>query len=59
MRFYDKRFYIYKDWITIIPTIDLHINAYEYQCKNFRIELHWLCFHARFMWLLDESEDKE
>lgn len=59
MKFYDKRFCIYKDWITLIPTIDIHINACEYQCRNFRIELHWLCFHSRFMWLLEESEDKE
>ena len=59
MRFYDKRFRIYKDWITLIPTIDIHINTCEYQCRNFRIELHWLCFHARFMWLLEESEGKE
>lgn len=27
MKFYDKRFCIYKDWITIIPTIDIHINV--------------------------------
>ena len=59
MRFYDKRFCIYKDWITLIPTIDININACEYQCRNFRIELHWLCFHARFMWLLEESGDEE
>jgi len=59
MNFYNKRFCIYKDWITLIPTIDIHINAHEYWCKNFRIELHchWLCFHARLMWI--ESEDKE
>ena len=56
MRFYNKRFCIYKDWITIIPTIDIHINAHEYWCKNFRIEIHWICFHARFMWI--ESEEK-
>lgn len=55
MRFYDKRFCIYKDWITLIPTIDIHINACEYQCRNFRIELHWLCFHARLMWVKEQD----
>ena len=52
MRCYTTIFRIYTDWITLIPTIDIHINAMEYQCKNFRIEFHWLCFHARFMWLM-------
>lgn len=65
MTFYDKRFHClivvkyYKDWITLVPTIDLHINACEYQCRNFRIELHWICFHVRFMWLLKKSEVDE
>ena len=59
MKFYDKRFCIYKDWITLIPTIDIHINACEYQCQNFRIELHWLCFHARFVWRKEQGDVSE
>ena len=50
MKYYTTTFRIYRDWITLIPTIDIHINSAEYQCKNFRIEVHWLCFHTRFMW---------
>jgi hypothetical protein len=36
MRFYDKRFRIYKDWITLIPTIDIHINAYMQSHRKVR-----------------------
>ena len=57
MKFYYGIFRVYKEWITLIPTIDFHLNTSKDQCKNFRIELHWLCFHARFMWLLEESEE--
>lgn len=55
MKFYRKDFQIYRDWITIIPTIDIQINNMCYVNPNVSIQFHWLVFHARLMWM--ESEE--
>lgn len=58
MRLYRKDFYIFKDFIFILPTIILTFNVPIYIERNFAIEFRWLVFHARIMWMA-ESEDKE
>lgn len=55
MTFYRKDFQIYRDWITIIPTIQIHINNAIYIHRNIAIEFSWLVFHARFMWMESEG----
>jgi hypothetical protein len=57
MKFYRKDFYKAKDWITIIPTVEIHIDNMMYVKHNVAITINWLVFHVRFMWM--ESEDKE
>lgn len=57
MKFYRKDFYIAKDWITIIPTVEILIDNMMYVKPNIAITINWLVFHVRFLWM--ESEDKE
>ena len=54
MKLYKKQFCIYKDWITIIPTIDIHLNNPIYLYDNIQIEFSWLCFHGR-IFLVDKD----
>ena len=48
---YRKDFRIYTDWITIIPTIELHLNEMAYREKNFALAFSWMIFHARLFWI--------
>lgn len=57
MKLYKKQFNIYKDYIFIFPTITLSLNEPYYLDRNFAIEFHWLVFHARLLWLEEESND--
>ena len=41
----------YKDWIYILPTIVLVRNEPMYYAKNFAIQIHWLGFHIRWLWV--------
>lgn len=56
MKFYRKDFLIFKDWITIIPTVEIHIDNMMYVKHNVAITINWLVFHARFMWMEREDE---
>lgn len=51
MKLYRKDFKIYKDWITLIPTVEIHIDDMIYVDRNISISFHWLVFHARLLWL--------
>lgn len=51
MKLYRKDFKIYKDWITLIPTVEIHIDDMIYVDRNISISFHWLIFHARLLWL--------
>lgn len=55
MKFYRKDFQIFKDWITIIPTVEILTNNMMYVKPNVAITINWLVFHVRFMWM--ESEE--
>lgn len=55
MKFYRKDFYITKNWITIIPTVEIIIDEMRYVEHNVAIRINWLVFHIRFMWM--ESEE--
>lgn len=46
---------IYKNWISVLPTIDIIRNDTIYVRYNFSIRLSFLCFH--FRWLFMEVEE--
>lgn len=54
MRLYKKKFKIFKDYISIVPTIILRPNEPYFLERNFAIEFHWLVFHARMLWKEEE-----
>ena len=55
MKFYRRDFYKAKDWITIIPTVEIFINDMMYVKPNIAITINWLVFHVRFMWMESEG----
>lgn len=55
MKFYKKNFYIYKDWITILPTIEIHTDDPRYFEKTVTVGFSWLVFHARIMFKGEEK----
>lgn len=57
MKLYRKQFNIAKDYIFILPTIAVSLDEPYYLDRNFAIEFHWLVFHARLLWLEEESND--
>ena len=42
---------IYTDWITLIPTIEIHLNEPVYREHTFCILFSWLVVHARLFWI--------
>ena len=56
MKFYRKDFYIDKQTIFIIPSVVIDIDNMIYAQHNISIQFHWLCFHARLMWMKGENE---
>ena len=50
------KFKIYIDWWDIIPTIEIHGQDYVYRKKNFSIQLHFMCFHWRWMFMEDPEQ---
>lgn len=58
MKLYRKDFRIFKDLFYILPAIILAFNEPIYTERNFAIEVRWLVFHARLLWLAERS-DKE
>ena len=59
MRLERKDFCIWKNDICILPTFRVYINNMLYRYNNFSIEFHWIVFHARLLFALEESEDKK
>ncbi len=55
MKLYRKDFKIYKEWITLIPTVEIHIDDMIYVDRNISISFHWLVFHARLLWLKERK----
>ena len=52
---YRKQFEISNDSIILLPTIVVKVNDWIYTLKNFAIEFHFLCFHARLVWMIDDG----
>lgn len=52
---YRKEFEIYKSVIFLLPTIVVRGRDWMYTFENFAIEFHFLCFHARLLWLKDNG----
>lgn len=55
MKLHRKDFKIYKDWITLIPTVEIQIDSLFYVDRNISISFHWLIFHARLLWLKERG----
>lgn len=54
MRLKYKQFKIYKDWIYLLPTIQIDLNSAQYMGPNFAICFHFLIFHARLLFMKGE-----
>ena len=57
MKLYRKDVKIYRDWITLIPTVEIHIDDMIYVDRNIAISFHWLVFHARLLWLKERGSE--
>ena len=55
MKLYRKDFNVFRDLITIIPTIEIQIDQMQYTRHNVQIAFHWLVFHARLLFM-EEGE---
>lgn len=51
MRLRKKDLFIYKDWITILPTIEIRTDDPRYFQKTVTIAFSWLIFHARLFFI--------
>lgn len=51
MKFDKMEFEIWKNTWYILPTIIYLRNEPYLACRNFSIELHWLCLHFRVRWI--------
>lgn len=51
MRLRKKDFVIFKDWITILPTIEIRTDDLRYFQKTVTIAFSWLIFHARLFFI--------
>lgn len=38
------------DWF-LIPTVRIMVNSYIYGRKSITVEVNFLCYHARWLWL--------
>ena len=50
---------IYKNKIFLLPTIVVNGMDWLYTTKNFSIEFHFLCFHAKLLWMDANRVDLE
>lgn len=53
MKFDGFRFERYADWIYILPSIEIRVNAPEYYCKSLTICAHFLVWHLRLFWIAE------
>lgn len=50
----DKKYCVarmYTDRWYILPTVIIQGDDHLYMDRNFTVEFHFLCFHARLMWV--------
>lgn len=43
--------HIYKDYIALLPEIEIHRNDARYDRQTISIEFHFIIFHARIKWI--------
>ena len=53
MKLYRVNREIWGNNIYLLPTVQIKCKNPVYTCKNLAIELHWLVFHVRFLFLED------
>lgn len=58
-KLYRKDFQMWLDRITFFPTIELLINAPELMCKNFSIVFHFLVWHGRLLFVVEDERKDE
>ena len=57
-KLFRKNFEVWKNEITLLPTITITINDMIYCKKSIAIRFDWLVFHCRLLWL-EQEERKE
>ena len=58
MRLQDFQLQTFTEWITFIPTIEVHMDNPRYKKKNIALILSIFIWHFRWLFI-KESEDKE
>jgi len=51
MKLRAKDFQVWKNEITLIPTIQIVLNEPLYPMNNIELSFHFLVFHARLLWV--------
>lgn len=59
MKLHDFQLQTYREWITFIPTIEVHIDNPIYAEKNIALILNIFIWHFRWLFIKTESEDKD
>lgn len=54
MKFKKFNHEVYKDWIYLLPSIEVHINDPIYYYNNLAICIHFMIWHIRLFWLGEE-----
>lgn len=57
MKLYDFQLQAFNKWITLIPTIEVHIDNPMYREKNIALILNIFIWHFRWLFI-KESEDE-
>lgn len=55
MKFEKFTFRKNSDWIYILPSIEINVNAPEYYYKNIAICFHFIIWHFRWFWIKREQ----
>ena len=53
MKLYKVNHEVWGNNIYLLPTVQFKVRNPAYTCKNLAIELHFLIFHVRFLFLED------
>lgn len=57
MKLHDFQLQVFRKWITLIPTVEVHIDNPVYKEKNIALILNIFIWHFRWLFI-KESEDK-
>lgn len=55
MKLYKVNHEIWGNNIYLLPTVQFKVRNPAYTCKNLAIELHFLIFHVRFLFLDEDA----